>query len=212
MKGLTSIAIGLMACLIAQSAYARPVSYPDGWTVMQRNNGDRSAIHIHYSPTARDSIGLYSERNWEDDITFTGLQYNRLVKRWNAPNSQANLYAKFGVGQADPFGDEDAELAGFTEISADWETRRWFTEYRLRATDFADNETVQHIGRLGVAPYIGDYGDLHTWLMVQVENRPEGTEPIMTTPLIRLFKGVQMVELGYTIEQKEWLANWIVRF
>lgn len=209
---IRALPIILASLLFADAAQARPVSYPDGWTLMQRNNGDRSSVHAHYSPTATDSIGLYIERNWEEDVTFTGLQYNRLVKRWNGPKSQANFYAKFGAGQADPFGDAGAQLAGFTELAADWETRRWFTAYRIRATDFADNQSVHHSARLGVAPYIGDYGDLHTWLMVQVENHPEGDKPVTTTPLIRLFQGVQMVELGYTIEQKEWLANWIVRF
>lgn len=179
---------------------------------MQRNNGDRSAVHAHYSPTARDSIGFYLERNWEEDFTYTGIQYNRLIKRWNGRQSQANVYGKVSVGQADPFGDEDAQLSSFAEIAADWETRRWFTEYRIRATDFVDNQSVHHSVRLGVAPYIGDYGDLHTWFMVEVENHPEGDHPVTTTPLIRFFKGVQMVELGYTVEQNEWLANWIVRF
>ncbi len=191
---------------------ARPVSYPDGWTVMQRNNGDRSALHIHYSPTARDSIGLYTERNWTDDIQFTGLQYNRLVKRWNGKGSQANLYGKVAVGQADPFGDKDPELSGFASIAADWETRRWFTSYELRASDFAGNESLSHSARVGVAPYIGDYGDLHTWFMLQVDNSPEADEPRTITPLVRFFKGVQMVELGYTIESEEFLLNWIVRF
>lgn len=208
-KIITPVALAL---LLVDIASARPVSYPEGWTLMQRNNGDRSALHIHYSPTAKDSIGLYVEKNWEDDITFTGLQYNRLVKRWNGRKSQANLYAKFGAGYADPFGAPEASLSGFTEFAADWETRRWFTEYRIRAADLADDKSVHHSARLGVAPYIGDYGDLHTWLMVQVENHPEGDKPITTTPLIRLFKGVQMAEIGYTIEQKEWLANWIIRF
>lgn len=201
-----------LAILFANAASARPVSYPDGWTLMQRNNGDRSALHIHYSPTASDSIGLYVEKNWDEDFVFTGVQYNRLLKRWNGPGSQANLYAKFGAGQADPFGPEGAKLSGFTEFAADWETRRWFTQYRFRATDFADNKSVHHSARLGVAPYIGDYGDLHTWLMVELENHPEGDKPITTTPLIRLFKGVQMAEFGYTIEQKEFIANWIMRF
>jgi len=206
------MAIPIAALLFAEAAYARPVSYPGGWTLMQRNNGDRSAIHAHYSPTAFDSIGVYIEKNWDEDVTFTGLQYNRLVKRFNGPSSQANIYAKIGAGQADPFGNSGAELAGFVEFAADWETRRWFTEYRLRAADFADNETVHHNARLGLAPYIGDYGDLHTWLMVEVQNHPDGDKPITTTPLIRFFKGVQMIELGYTVEENEWLANWIVRF
>jgi hypothetical protein len=48
--------------------------------------------------------------------------------------------------------------------------------------------------------------------MLQVDNHPEGDEPITTTPLVRFFKGVQMVELGYTLETEELLANWIIRF
>ncbi|HCX12168.1 MAG TPA: hypothetical protein DHU81_17915, partial [Hyphomonas sp.] len=89
------------ACLtwaaLAPMAEARPVSYPGGWTVMQMNNGDSSSLHAHYSPTASDSIGFYAERNWAEDVQFTGLQYNRLLKRWNGPSSQANTYFKLGV-------------------------------------------------------------------------------------------------------------------
>ena len=48
--------------------------------------------------------------------------------------------------------------------------------------------------------------------MLQVDNQPDAAEPVTTTPLIRFFKGVQMVELGYTVETEELLANWIIRF
>lgn len=209
---LRTASLLVFALALGLPAAARPVSYPGGWTVMQMNNGDASSVHLHYSPTATDSIGLYSERNWGEDIQFTGLQYNRLVKRWNGPGSQGNLYAKVAAGEADPFGDAGAKLSGFASIAADWETRRWFTSYETRLSDFAGNESVRHSARIGVAPYIGDYGDLHTWLMLQVDNHPEADTPTTTTPLIRFFQGVQMVELGYTVEEEEFLVNWIVRF
>ena len=103
-----SYAAPAAACLawavLAPVAEARPISYAGGWTAMQMNNGDYSSLHIHYSPTAFDSVGLYTERNWADDIQFTGIQYNRLLKRWNGPSSQGNLYLKLAAGQADPFG------------------------------------------------------------------------------------------------------------
>lgn len=211
-----SYAAPAAACLawavLAPVAEARPVSYAGGWTAMQMNNGDYSSLHIHYSPTAFDSVGLYTERNWADDIQFTGIQYNRLLKRWNGPSSQGNLYLKLAAGQADPFGSAGPELAGIAGFAADWETRRWFTSFETRATDFPGNQSVSHSGRIGVAPYIGDYGDLHTWLMLQVDNQPDAADPVTTTPLIRFFKGVQMVELGYTVETEELLANWIIRF
>jgi len=198
--------------MLASPAEARPVSYPGGWTVMQMNDGNRSTAHIHYSPTFQDSFGLYTERNWEEDFQFTGLQYNRLIKRWNGDNSQANWYGKVGVGVADPFGEGDGELAGFVAMAADWETRRWFTSYEARAWDTGSNQSVHHSARLGVAPYIGDYGDLHTWLMVEVANHPASDEPLTTTPLVRFFYGVQLVEIGYTPQTEEILFNWIVRF
>jgi len=206
------IGAGLLALEARTIADARPVSYPGGWTVMQRNNGDFSSLHAHWSPTAKDSIGVYTEHNWGEDFQFTGLQYNRLLKRWNGPGSQANTYLKLGVGQADPFGPEGAELSTFAEFSADWETRRWFTSYSGRAIDWGEDASVRHAARVGVAPYIGDYGDLHTWLMVQVENHPDTNEPLRTTPLVRFFYDVQLIEIGYTVETEEILFNWIVRF
>ncbi|MDJ0920994.1 MAG: hypothetical protein QNI84_07685 [Henriciella sp.] len=207
-------ALGVVSALAMASgrADARPVSYPGGWTWMQMNNGDFSSVHIHYSPTFQDSIGLYSERNWSDDWHFTGVQYNRLLKRWNEKNSQANVYLKGGIGQADPFGEAGPDLAGFVGIGADWETRRWFTSYEARAFDLGFDQTARQSARIGVAPYIGDYGDLHTWLMLQVENQPESETPTTLTPLVRFFYDVQLIEIGYTPETERFMANWIVRF
>lgn len=206
-----TLAIGLATA--APSAEARPVSYPGGVTAMQMNNGDMSSVHLHYSPTFSDSIGLYSERNWGEDWHFTGVQYNRLVKRWNTPDSQANLYFKAAAGQADPFGDgADVEAAGFVGVAADWETRRWFVSYEGRAYDLGFDQDARQSARIGVAPYIGDYGDLHTWLMLQVENQPEAETPTTLTPLVRFFYDVQLLEIGYTPETEELMLNWIVRF
>lgn len=193
-------------------ADARPVSYPGGWTVMQRNGGDFSSVHAHYSPTFQDSIGYYGESNWEGDWTYQGVQYNRLIKRWNAPASQANLYFNASAGFAEAYEGSDGELAGFIGMAADWETRRWFTSYSARAYDLGFDQEFKQAARIGVAPYIGDYGDLHTWLMLEVENQPEADAPVTVTPLVRFFYGVQLLEVGYTPETERFLANWIVRF
>jgi len=197
---------------LAAAADARPVSYPGGWTVMQRNMGDFSSLHLHYSPTFKDSIGFYGEQNWDGDWSFAGGQYNRLLKRWNAPKSQANLYFNLGAGYAETFEGNESGAAGFAGFAADWETRRWFTSYSVRGYDLGFDQDVHHAARLGVAPYIGDYGDLHTWLMVEVHNLPEADTPTTVTPLVRFFYGVQLVEIGYTPETERFMANWIIRF
>lgn len=206
------LAAGLALAALAASASARPVSYAGGWTVMQENNGMYSSLHLHYSPTATDSIGLYTENNWDMDAVFTGLQYNRLVKRWNAPQSQGNLYLKLGAGAADPYGEDGQRAAGFAGLAADWETRRVFVSYDVRARDYGSDQSVSHAARVGLAPYVAGYGDLHTWAMVQVENHPEADNPVQVTPLLRLFTGPVLVEAGYTLEEDRFLLNWIYRF
>lgn len=212
---MNAIRSSLCAAIIlagAGLADARPVSYPGGWTVMQRNTGDFSSLHVHYSPTFQTSIGAYAEHNWEGDYTFVGAQYNRLVKRWNAPKSQANLYLNLGLGGAETFDGNDQRAAGFVGVAADWETRRWFASYSARGYELGFDQTAMQTARVGVAPYVGDFGDLHTWLMLEVQNMPEADAPTTITPLVRFFYGVQLVELGYTPETERLMANWIVRF
>ena len=72
----------------------------------------------------------------------------------------------------------------------------------------------QHItqkARLGVAPYVGDYGDLHTWLMLQVDHHPKQSDNITFTPMVRLFKSETLVEAGLS-DDGDVLFNWILRF
>lgn len=201
-----------MNVLIIPNAGARPVSYPGGWTAIQNNNANFSALNVHYSPTAQDAIGLYLERNWATDTNFYGAQYTRLINRWNGEGVQANLYVNLGAGVSETFEDNDIDAAGFIGVSADWETRRFFTRYSARADQFGSNQNFRQNVRLGVAPYIGDFGDLHTWFMVQVDHMPENDIPVTATPLLRFFKNVHLFEVGYTPARDRFLANYTVRF
>jgi len=54
-----------MGLIIPNVADARPVSYPGGWTFMTMNDGDKNSAHIHYSPTAKTSLG-YKFEYWRD--------------------------------------------------------------------------------------------------------------------------------------------------
>lgn len=203
----------LLSCLLLQflpaDALARPISYPGGWTVMQNNEPDTNSLHIHYSPTANYSVGYLAEYMQENDWQFHGVQLNNLLGRWNAPHSQANLYLQSGVGLAI---DDGAQAATFTGVAFDWETRRYFTSYENQVFYAGDiDKSFTQKARVGIAPYEGDYGDLHTWLMLQVDHTPSSSEHFKITPLVRLFKGEYLAEAGVS-NKGDVLLNWTIRF
>lgn len=212
---MKKLLLTLALLVVSTSSYARPVSYPTGWTVMQNNDMDANSLHIHYSPTAKYSIGYKGEYWREKEWQFHGAQLNYLVKRWNEKASQANLYFKSGLGLArsdyQAFDDEN-EFAGFASINADWEDRRYFTSYGAHYHYAGDiDKFFTQKARIGIAPYIGDYGDIHTWFMLQADHNPTADDNFVLTPLVRMFKGEYLAEFGVS-ENKEVLANFIIRF
>lgn len=201
------------------AAQARPVSYPDAWTVMLRNDADQNSAHVHYTVDTQHSIGLRLRYDREGDFTFTGAQLNRLVKRWNKPDSQANLYARIGLGQiSDNLDSSELRLKResdeglFLGVSADWETRRYFVS---AAAEHWDNgrfgEFSSYHSRLGIAPYVANTGALHTWFMVEGHHRPESRDKVGASALLRFFKGPSLVEVGID-DRGAPLLNYIHRF
>ena len=208
---LTLLGMGL----VIPTADARPVSYPGGWTLMLMNNGDVNSAHAHYSLTAKTSVG-YKFEYWRDrDFTLNAVQMNNLLKRWNEKDSQANLYLKSGVGIAHSNGgpkDGETSAAGFTGIAADWENRRFFTSYENRYTEAGEiDDFFMQSARVGWAPYEGDYGDVHTWIMLQAEHTPESEHNFTVTPLVRVFKDVHLFEAGMST-RGEVLFNYVFRY
>lgn len=193
----------LALCLVMASsaAMARPVSYADGWMAMTMNDKDSNAAQILYSPTAFTAYGINQEYMRGPDANLTALQVNFLLKRWNMPDSQANFYLLTGAGAA--YGSGETAAAGYAGIEADWENRRYFVQYQNRFMDAGDIERyARQTARIGVAPYIGDYGDVHTWLMLQADYEPaaDDNDDFSLTPLIRLFKGSNLGEIGYNTD------------
>ncbi len=197
--------------LASASAFARPVSWPGGWTSMQRNSFEESRLHLHYSQNAFNSYGLVLEDSHQSDAKYAGLQWNHLLKRRNTRYSQANLYFKAQLGVLDAVNEE--ELAATIGIGGDWETRRYFTSYEAsyREADNLNDGNFKHAARIGIAPYVAEYGNWHTWLMLQVDHLPDAEDDVVITPLVRLFKGNYLFEAGMSDEQDA-LFNWIIRY
>ncbi len=199
---------------IASSAMARPVSYPGGWTIMQTNNWESSKLHTHYSPNLKNSIGVAVENYNESDRYNVNLQWNYLLGRKNTKKSQANLYLKTQAGVA--FEGDEKEPNASIGIAGDWETRRYFVFYEAmgKYADKLDDGSFHQKARVGIAPYVGEYGDIHTWIMLQAEHHPEEIDQddqVIFTPMIRMFKGDYLGEFGVNTNGDA-MFNWVVRF
>lgn len=189
----------LAVLALPQTAQARPITYPGGWSLMTMNDADMNTLHLFYSPAANYSVGLNHEYMRGPEAHMDAAQFNYLIKRWNNPDSQANAYFNAGAGVA--YGSGETDPAAYTGFSIDWEDRRWFTKYENRFLWADDTDKfAKHAARIGVTPYIGDYGDIHTWLMLQADYDAGEDDSFSVTPLIRLFKGTNLLEAGYNLD------------
>lgn len=202
---MRSLSIVILLALGAAPAAARPISWPGGLMVMVMHDDQMTGAMALYTVDRTLAFGLTGEARRPEgrangDWQFGGLIVNHLVQRWNMPDAQANLYLSgtFGLARGeDEEGRDLSEPGGSLGLIADIEDRRFLAAYEARYFHATGIESAfsQHL-RLGVAPYIGDYGDLHTWVIVQAHHMPEEPDPLTTALILRLFKGNTLGEIG----------------
>ena len=196
----------------AFTANAKPISYVDGVMVMQENDETGHTLSLDYTIDPKLAVGLYAkkEENQSKDFETIGPQVNTLLKRWNMPDGQANIFNMTGAGVSNYKGDD--QFSAWTGFLADYETRRVFTSYEVRGMYAGDIEkSVWQRARVGVAPYVAGYDDLNTWFMVQVDDHPAKNDTVVVTPLVRFFYKTALVEAGYSSNDHV-MFNWVMQF
>ncbi|MCY4444065.1 MAG: hypothetical protein OXC44_04615 [Proteobacteria bacterium] len=221
MRPLFWVFSALMSVLLllgdAQLLQARPVSHAGGYTAMGSMSSTGQSLHVHYSPSVKYSLGYRAESYRQWSSMFQGAQLNILLIRLNGEASQANVYFKGAAGMQYALSHSDItkelEPAGFAGLAADWETRRYFVRYEGRLIlDASINHMLRQSFRLGIAPYLGDYGELHTWFMGQLDyiTATADSHSIVVTPLVRFFYHTYLFEFGIS-HHGGVLFNFIVR-
>ena len=166
---------------------ARPISYSGGSTLMGFSDRYKDSVYYHYSPTFKYSLGIeaITEKQRDSDHAYARATY--LLNRKNTRHSQRNLYLHSGLSSRGL--DEH-----FYGVFGDWETRRWFTSFGYQHTKTRN----------------GEYGDLHTWLMVKARKNTR-RDGWAAYPVLKLFKGGFLVEFGYH-PKAEWDIHLVQRF
>jgi hypothetical protein len=195
----------------ASVAHGKPLSYVGGTMAMQENDETGHTISLDYTFTPTEAFGLYVKREANGkEILMITPQINTLLKRWNLPDGQGNIFNMSGAGIANYRGNTQPAL--WTAFLADYESRRWFLSYEPRFVWDGDIEkSFSQRGRVGVAPYLANYDQLNIWFMMQVDHHPAKHDHFVATPLIRLFYKEYLFELGYS-SNKHIMINWTVQF
>ena len=179
----------IIFCLIPLSLEARPISYSGGSTIMAFSDDMENYFYYHFSPTYKYSIGIAAVNNkfFNDEYFYGRLTY--LLNRKNTKKSQRNLYFKSGISSKD-FNNY------FYGIHGDWETRRLFLGFGFSEVSNTTKNYNEQYFQFGIAPYLGGYGDLHTWVMLKNKKNTlnNGWE---SYPVLKFFKGDALMEIGY---------------
>lgn len=190
-------------CLMQLELNARPISYSGGSTLMAFSDDMKTSLYYHYSPSHKYSIGIESlnDKAFKDSYSYARLSY--LVLRKNTEHSQTNLYFKSGISSK---GLENI----FYGINGDWETRRWFTGFSFKKIKTRSRNYREQYYQFGIAPYLGDYGDLHTWITVKIKENSLD-DKWSAYPVLKFFKGNVLMELGYG-KVSQWDMHLMYRF
>ena len=194
----------ILGLFIVFNIEARPISYSGGTTLMFKSDNVSNSVYLHYSPTYKYSIGIEKVKNkfYGNNKNYLRLTY--LLNRKNTFTSQRNLYFQSGVM---PNNTENI----FYGVHGDWETRKLFIGFGIKdiqskyGMDYKD-EYLQ----LGFAPYVGDYNDLHTWIMLKTKKNTL-TNKASTYPELKFFKGNALMKFGYGANT-DWDLHFMYRF
>jgi hypothetical protein len=202
----------VMIAVSATSVFAKPISFADGTTFMHERDRNMLETNLFYAPKVWVSLGGSASFMQSDDKTkrhdAAYAQINFLVKRWNMPNAQANLFVSGGLGEANVreqhvTGNIDERVtARRIAMQGDYETRQFYTSLKIdtqASSRYFDRfDTFQ----IGFSPVAHDYDDLAVWFIAQVKKSRGMDDKTEGGAFLRLFKGNIWVELGMNERRK----------
>ena len=170
---------------------------------MMFSDNMKDSLYYHYSPSYKYSVGIENlkDKNLRDDYSY--LRFTYLINRKNNLHSQRNLYFQSGLSTK-----SGNDL--FYGIHGDWETRRWFLGFDIKKVENRLKSYNQNHIQIGFAPYLGEYGDIHTWLMLKTK-KTSIKDKRSSYPALKFFKGNTLLEFGYN-NKTDWDIHLMYRF
>ncbi len=192
--------LGCLALLLAMPAISGPMGFKDSWMAMGDFSPNWQEAFANYALTPRDAIGASTLYMRADDETrsrqLVDATYTRLVKRWNLPETQANVWFMGGVGSVTGNDFSGTKVMMSPGIQVDYETTRIYASAtaRLYRADGVNHDFAS--ARLGFSFYEVDYDETQPWLIVEARRMNGLSDRTEVTPMLRLIHNRYFVELG----------------
>lgn len=196
LAGLAAVA----ASLAASPAVSAPMGFKGSWMAMGDLSPNWREGFANYAFTARDAVGPSLLFMRSDDKTRTRdlaeLAYTRLLKRWNLPHAQANVWLVAGIGALRGSDFSGSRAMATPGIQVDYETTRFYASafgrlYRA--------EGIKHdyaAARAGFSFYETGYEEVQPWFVVEARRMRTLSDKTEITPMLRLIHNRYFVEAG----------------
>ncbi len=194
------VAAWAAAAALGLPAHGAPMGFKHSWMGMADLSPNWREAFANYAFTARDAVGpsLLSMRS--DDATRTRelaeLAYTRLLRRWNLPHAQANVWFIGGLGTVRGNDFQGERAMASPGIQVDYETTRVYAMAfsRLYRADGINHDYAAV--RLGFSFREVDYDEVQPWFVVEARRMRGLSETTEITPMLRLIHKRYFVEAG----------------
>jgi hypothetical protein len=193
------------AALMHANAWAGPpMAFKDAFMLMGEASADNKDWMLNYSVTPRDAFGV-GYHLWKGDglhrIEHSGVNYTRLVQRWNKEHSQANLWFVLDAGQFKK--DDEARRFGWMpSVQFDWETTRLYALVGASTLRAGSEQYDTYKAQAGFSFYEAQFDQWQPWLVVEAKKMPGLMEKTEITPFLRVIHKSLYLELGANTDGK----------
>ena len=190
----------LLSLLSVAAAHAGPMGFKGSVMSMGDFGPNWQETFANYALTPRDAIGAGVLRMRSDDEQRTrevvDINYTRLLKRWNLPEAQANVWLQTGLGAVKGNDFSGTRTLVSPGIQVDYETTRIYLSanarlYRAKGLNH-DYASV----RAGFSFYEVDYDEIQPWFIVEAQRMRGLSDKTEITPMLRLIHNRYFVEAG----------------
>ncbi len=192
----------LTAALVCAAAavQAGPMGFKGSTMAMGDFGPNWREAWVNHATTPRDAVGAGGIWMRSDDkrITreFAELNYTRLVKRWNAPHSQVNVWFVGGAGPVRGNDFAGTRTMWAPGLSADFETTRIYVSATARLYRAQGINHDYAAARAGFSFYEVDYDEVQPWVVLEARRMRDLSDDTEWTPMLRLIHKRYFVELG----------------